>query len=179
MSLQIEGLGLAVKKALVAVTDRLQEFPPPETARTYPIRPLDSESLPIQTVDLPLQRNPILQPTPSNYINHAWGGGAPSVSEKVSYTNSITPPQEVLFKLLCPNERVGGIMGMGGSIVQAIQNETGASVSVGLPLADCDERLITISAMEVNLFLFHNSQISYVSVDTFLICVYRFVECRI
>lgn len=145
---EIEGLGLAVKKALVAVTDRLQEFPPPETTRTYPIRPLDSESLPIQTVDLPLQRNPILQPTPSNYINHVWGGGAPSVSEKVSYTNSITPPQEVLFKLLCPNERVGGIMGMGGSIVQAIQNETGASVSVGLPLADCDERLITISAME-------------------------------
>ncbi|KAH6789927.1 hypothetical protein C2S51_004933 [Perilla frutescens var. frutescens] len=145
---EIEGLGLAVKKALVAVTCRLQEFPPPEKTRSYPTRPLESESLPIQTVDLPMQRNPILQPTPSNYINHAWGGGASSVSEKVSYMNSIIPQQEVFFKILCPNERVGGIIGKGGSIIKAIQHETGASISVGSTLTDCDERLITITAME-------------------------------
>lgn len=140
MSLQIEGLGLDVKKALVAVTGRLQEFPPTEGTRTYaPTRPFESESVPIKTVDLPLQRTPILQPTPSNYINH----------EKVSYKNSIAPQQEVVFKILCHNEQVGSIIGKGGSIVKAIQNETGAFISIGSNVADCDERLITITAMEV------------------------------
>lgn len=148
MSLQIEGVGLAVKKALVAVTSRLQEFPPPEETRSYPTRPLESEPLPIQTVDLPLQRSPILQPTPSN-INHAWGGGTSSVSEKASYMNSNIPQLEVVFKILCPNEQVGGIIGKGGCIVKAIQHETGASISIGSNVADCDERLITITAMEV------------------------------
>lgn len=158
MSLQIEGLGLAVKKALVAVTSRLQEFPPPEETRTYPTRPLELEPLPIQNVDLPLQQSPILQSTPSNYINHAWGGGTSSVSEKVSYTNSTIPQLEVVFKILCPNEQVGGIIGKGGCIVKAIQHETGASISIGSNVADCDERLITITAMEVKfvfpLYLF-------------------------
>lgn len=138
--LQIEGLGLAVKKALVAVTSRLQEFPPPEGTGTYPsTRPLESGSFPIKTVDLPQQQTPILQPTPSNNINH----------DKVSYRNSIGPQQEVFFKILCPNDQVGSIIGKGGSIIKAIQNETGASVIIGSNVADCDERLITLAAMEV------------------------------
>lgn len=158
--LQIEGLGLAVKKALVATTGRLQEFPPLEKT-TYGTRPPESESLPIQTVDLPLQRRPTLQSTPSDSINHAWGGHPSLASEKVSNMNSRTPQQEVVFKILCPNELVGGIIGKGGSIVKAVQNESGASISIGSTLADCDERLITITAMEVNLFPFyHNSQVS-------------------
>ncbi|KAL1534386.1 KH domain-containing protein HEN4-like [Salvia divinorum] len=145
---EIEGLGLAVKKALVAVTSRIQEFPPSEETRSYPTRPLESEPLPIQAVDLPQQRSPILQPTPSNYINHSWGGGTSSVPEKVSYMSPTIPQLEVVFKILCPNEQVGSIIGKGGCIVKAIQHETGASISIGSPVDDCDERLITITAME-------------------------------
>ncbi|KAG6406749.1 hypothetical protein SASPL_134358 [Salvia splendens] len=144
---EIEGLGLAVKKALVAVTSRIQECPPSEETRSYPTR-LESEPLPIQTVDLPQQQSPILQPTPSNYINHSWGGGTSLVPEKVSYMSPTIPQLEVIFKILCPNEHVGSIIGKGGCIVKAIQHETGASISIGSPVENCDERLITITAME-------------------------------
>lgn len=164
--LQIEGLGLAVKKALVAVTSRLQEFPPPEGTVTHPPpRLLESGSFPVKTVDLPQQRTPILQPTPSNNINH----------EKVSYMNSTGQQQEVFFKILCPNDQVGSIIGKGGSIIKGIQNETGASVIIGSNVADCDERLITLTAMEVKLV----SSLSYLSdVHThqliyFFVCIIR------
>ncbi|KAL0384399.1 UNVERIFIED_CONTAM: KH domain-containing protein HEN4 [Sesamum radiatum] len=114
---KIEGNVLAVKKALVAVTGRLQEFPPLDRTRTFGTRPLEAESVPIPSVDLPLQGAPILQQMPSNSANHASG-------------------------------IVGGIIGKGGSIVKALQTETGASISIGPTIAECDERLITITAME-------------------------------
>ncbi|KAI3445797.1 hypothetical protein Pfo_002462 [Paulownia fortunei] len=146
---EIEGNALAVKKALVVITGRLQEFPSLEKTRTYGTRPLKAESLPIPTVDLPLQQGPIMQPMPSNSMNHASGGSSSSLeSEKVSDVDSTAPQQEVVFKILCLNERVSGIIGRGGSIVKALQNKTGASISIGPTLAECDERLITITAME-------------------------------
>ncbi|KAG8368593.1 hypothetical protein BUALT_Bualt15G0061600 [Buddleja alternifolia] len=137
---KIEGDVLAVKKALIAVTSRLQEFPPLDKIKTY-------ESSPIPTVDLPLQRSPMIQPLPSNSINHTPIGG-PSSLEKVPDIDSRTQQQEVVFKILCPNKRVGGIIGKQGSIIKALQRETGASVVIGPVLAECDERLITITAME-------------------------------
>ncbi|KAK6135655.1 hypothetical protein DH2020_030592 [Rehmannia glutinosa] len=99
---RIEGNILSVKKALVVITGRLQEFPPLEKTRTYGTSPPETESLPITNGDLSLQR-------------------------------------------------VGGIIGKGGSIVKAIHNKTGASISIGPAVAECDERLITITAMEAGL----------------------------
>ncbi|XP_011087956.1 KH domain-containing protein HEN4 isoform X2 [Sesamum indicum] len=146
---EIEGNVLAVKKALVAVTGRLQEFPPLDRTRTFGTRPLETESVPIPSVDLPLQRAPILPQMPSNSANHASGVGPSSLeSEKASNMDYRTPQQEIVFKILCLNERVGGIIGKGGSIVKALQTETGASISIGPTVAECDERLITITAME-------------------------------
>ncbi|KAL8541782.1 hypothetical protein ACS0TY_002875 [Phlomoides rotata] len=145
---EIEGLGLGVKKALVAITGRLQEFLPLEKTRTYGTRPLESESLPIQTVELPQQRSPMLQPMPSTSVNHVWEAGPSLEYERVTDVTSRAPQQEVVFKILCPNERVGSIIGKGGSIVRTLQNETGALISIGPTLADCEERVITISAME-------------------------------
>ncbi|KAG8368595.1 hypothetical protein BUALT_Bualt15G0061800 [Buddleja alternifolia] len=145
---EIEGDVLAVKKALIAVTRRLQEFPLLDKARTFGTRPLEAESLPIPTVDLPSQRSPILQPVPSNSINHAAIGG-PSSLEKVPDMDSRTQQHEVVFKILCPSERVGGIIGKDGSIIKALQNETGASITIGPTLAECHERLITVTAMEI------------------------------
>ncbi|KAL0365223.1 UNVERIFIED_CONTAM: KH domain-containing protein HEN4 [Sesamum angustifolium] len=146
---EIEGNVLAVKKALVAVTGRLQEFPPLDRTRTFGTRPLEAESVPIPSVDLPLQRAPILQQMPSNSANHASGISPSSLEfETASDMDYRTLQQEVVFKILCFNERVGGIIGKGGSVVKALQTETGASISIGPTIAECDERLITITAME-------------------------------
>ncbi|KAG8368594.1 hypothetical protein BUALT_Bualt15G0061700 [Buddleja alternifolia] len=136
---EIEGDALAVKKALIAVTSRLQKRPPLDKIRMY-------ESSPIPTVDLPMQRSPMIQPVPSNSINHTPIGG-PSSLKKVPDIDSRTQ-QQVVFKILCPNERIGGIIGKQGSTIKALQTETGASVAIGPVLAECDERLITVTAME-------------------------------
>ncbi|XAR72411.1 hypothetical protein NMG60_11019037 [Bertholletia excelsa] len=50
--------------------------------------------------------------------------------------------------LLCPSDKVGGIIGKGGTIVKALQKEAGALITVGPTLDGCYERLITIAAIE-------------------------------
>lgn len=77
-------------------------------------------------------------------------GGHPLLreAERAPTLDLRTQPQEVGFRLLCSSDRVGGVIGKGGTIVRALQNETGASIIVGAPVPECDERLITITAIE-------------------------------
>ncbi|XP_051134640.1 KH domain-containing protein HEN4-like isoform X2 [Andrographis paniculata] len=150
---EVEGTFIAVKKAIIAVTGRMQEFPPPiEKSKTYGTRSLVTlvtESLPILYPDIPPRQSHLLRLMPSTSVNHASGSSVSSLEcEIVSNVSSRKPQHEVVFKILCSNEKVGGIMGKGGSIVRALENETGASINVGPALPDCDERLITITAME-------------------------------
>lgn len=57
--------------------------------------------------------------------------------------------EEVVFKLLCQVEKVGSLIGKGGSIIRALQNETGASIKITDAAApDSDERVVLISARE-------------------------------
>lgn len=56
--------------------------------------------------------------------------------------------EEISFRLLCSNDAIGGVIGRGGSIVKAMENETGTSIRVSPPVRLCDERVITISASE-------------------------------
>ncbi|KAJ6288293.1 hypothetical protein OIU76_024308 [Salix suchowensis] len=42
----------------------------------------------------------------------------------------------------------GSVIGTGGSIVRALQNETGASITFAPPITNSDDRLVTVSAME-------------------------------
>ena len=57
--------------------------------------------------------------------------------------------EEVMFRILCSNEKVGSIIGKGGIIVRALQGETGAIIKVIDAVPDCEERVIAISAHEV------------------------------
>ncbi|CAI9280587.1 unnamed protein product [Lactuca saligna] len=56
--------------------------------------------------------------------------------------------KEIVFRILYSSDKVGSLIGKSGTIIQAIQNESGAHIAIGAPILDCDERLITISAME-------------------------------
>lgn len=49
---------------------------------------------------------------------------------------------------------LGGVIGKGGTIIKALQNETGASITIGATVAECDERLITVAALEVGLSVY-------------------------
>ncbi|OMO63490.1 hypothetical protein COLO4_32403 [Corchorus olitorius] len=68
--------------------------------------------------------------------------------EKAPPLDSKKLQQEVVFKILCSTDRVGGVIGKGGAIIRALQNDTGASIAIGATITDCDERLVTVTASE-------------------------------
>uniref|UniRef100_A0A2N9IAQ6 K Homology domain-containing protein n=1 Tax=Fagus sylvatica TaxID=28930 RepID=A0A2N9IAQ6_FAGSY len=120
--IEIEGDVLAVKKALVAVSRRLQDCSPVDKTRMVGSKPLEAvnrETLPDLRVDYLSQRNSGLPTMPSSSI---------------SYASGIHPVLVEVDK--------------GGSIVRNLQNDTNASISVGASIAECDERLITVTASE-------------------------------
>ncbi|PQP95804.1 RNA-binding KH domain-containing protein PEPPER-like [Prunus yedoensis var. nudiflora] len=56
------------------------------------------------------------------------------------------PSQEVLtFRLLCHEERVGGVIGKGGSIIKTLKQETGCEIKVMEGVPDSEDRLIIVS----------------------------------
>ncbi|CAN6543869.1 unnamed protein product [Malus baccata var. baccata] len=146
--IEIEGDILAVKKALVAVSGRLQDCPPIDKTRMTGSRPeaVPRETLPDLRLDQLSQRNSMLN-LPISSMSYATGV-RPSSIEAERMPTLETKQQEVSFRILCANDRIGGVIGRGGSIVRALQNETGASISIAAYVAECDERLITVSASE-------------------------------
>ncbi|KAM1790322.1 hypothetical protein ACFX12_034404 [Malus domestica] len=146
--IEIEGDILAVKKALVAVSGCLQDCPPIDKTRMTGSRPeaVPRETLPDLRLDQLSQRNSMLN-LPISSMSYATGV-RPSSIEAERIPTLETKQQEVSFRILCANDRIGGVIGRRGSIVRALQNETGASISIAASVAECDERLITVSASE-------------------------------
>jgi poly(rC)-binding protein 2/3/4 len=97
-----------------------------------------------------LHRGSALSTLPSSSSTYATG--VHSLSTEVNRVSSLEPKahhQEVSFKMICSNDRIGGVIGKGGNIVRALQSETGATINVGPSVAECEDRLITITASEV------------------------------
>lgn len=149
---EIEGDILAVKKGLVAVSRRLQDCFSVERSRTVENAPLEldlEQTLPPQPVDLPAQRSSMSQPINTSSFSGASGCHPVSLdADKFSSVDSKMPLQEVAFRILCTNDKVGAVIGKGGAIVKALQNDSGASIAVGPNVAECNERMITITALE-------------------------------
>lgn len=60
------------------------------------------------------------------------------------------PSQEILtFRLLCPDERAGGVIGKGGTIIRSLKQDTGCEIKVVEGTADSEERVIVISGPAV------------------------------
>lgn len=127
----MEGDILAIKKALITVSRCLQARPYAHKAKMVVGRPhpaVSREPMPNGHMDLPS--------VSSN------GDTSPSMDSGASQ-------QEVVFRILCSNDKVGSVIGKSRTIIQALKNESGASITIGASVSDCDERLITITAMEV------------------------------
>ncbi|KAK1316270.1 KH domain-containing protein [Acorus calamus] len=59
---------------------------------------------------------------------------------------------ETVFRILCPADRTGCVIGKGGSVVRQIREETGARVRVDDPAPGCDDRVILVTAPETYSF---------------------------
>jgi len=157
---QIEGQLTSVKKALVAVSQRLQDCPPPDRtkvmgSRHYEVVQSEPFSIPLKSltnlhIDHHLQRSSTL-----SYLSNRSNGnasGAHKLSTEVNRASALDPKvlqQEVTFRILCSSDRVGFVIGKGGNTVRALQNESGAIISFAPSVVDCEDRLVTITALEV------------------------------
>lgn len=64
--------------------------------------------------------------------------------------NRMKPSLETLsFHLLCNSDRVGGIIGKGGTVVNIIQQETGCEIQVLETTPESDDRIIVVSGPAV------------------------------
>ncbi|KAJ8764791.1 hypothetical protein K2173_009196 [Erythroxylum novogranatense] len=171
--IEIEGDVIAVKKALVAVSRCLQDSQPVDKTRMTDNKlseAIPKESLPDVHNEFLSQHKTVIPTfssssaayTPRFHSFPLESDGVPIVDAKVQ--------QDVVFRILCSNDRVGGIIGKGGTIIKSLQNETGATISVGATVAECNERLITITASE-------NSESRYSAAQRTTVLVYsRSVE---
>ncbi|XP_048232736.1 KH domain-containing protein HEN4 isoform X3 [Ricinus communis] len=153
--IQITGSILAVKKALVAVTDCLHDCPPYEKDPTLLMRPLERASH-LASSDPHAEFFPhlssLLPPLSGNS-----GTSHPLSSDAGEDPNQDAEAvrHEVSFRLLCSNGAAGSIIGKKGTIVRTLQNETGASIMFAAPMSMSGERVVTISALE-NLESWHS-----------------------
>lgn len=69
--------------------------------------------------------------------------------ESAGINHRMVLEEEIMFKVLCPVDKVGNLIGKGGSIIRVMQNETGASIKIADSASDLDERVVVISAREV------------------------------
>ncbi|KAI5084273.1 hypothetical protein GOP47_0000442 [Adiantum capillus-veneris] len=56
--------------------------------------------------------------------------------------------EQFTVRILCPNSRIGSIIGKAGSVIKKMREETGAKIKVEEEVPDCDERIVRISSAE-------------------------------
>ncbi|KAF5182782.1 Rna-binding kh domain-containing protein rcf3 [Thalictrum thalictroides] len=137
--IQIAGDSLAVKKAVLAVSQCLQNVGTLDNAQMVGSRPFmaaPNGAFSNSYTEFPPHQVSFQQPTASSSMDYA------------SRTYSTSAEQELVFRLICSEDKIGGVIGKGGSIIKALQNETGASIRVAGPVAESDDRVITVSALE-------------------------------
>lgn len=158
-----------MKKALVMVSSSLQScpphnpYPPPLCSKAY-----ESSEDPHSEFFPDLRASSSL-PNASETASSGRNNLPSSYEEGKSYLQgSKDTERKVVFKLICTSGAAGGIIGKQGTIIRALQNETGASISVGAPLSVSGERVVTISAREVRRFL---SSLAFACLHSFFIRV--------
>ena len=58
--------------------------------------------------------------------------------------------EELSIRLLCPNSKIGSIIGKGGSVIKKMREESGAKIKIGEQIPEYEECVIQISSSEVS-----------------------------
>ncbi|KAL5988351.1 hypothetical protein ACLOJK_036115 [Asimina triloba] len=154
---QILGELDAARKALQLVSQQLLENPPrdrdpysaskhpgPSSYRLAPFHPeiYPPPSYPLHIPPAPFSAGPHIHP---DYHPHLVTP-IPKFHEDV-LSGQMKAPEEILtFRLLCINDKIGGVIGKGGSIIRTLQQETGSDIKILDATPDSDDRVVVISA---------------------------------
>ncbi|XP_033513641.1 RNA-binding KH domain-containing protein RCF3 isoform X2 [Nicotiana tomentosiformis] len=127
--IQITGSFSAVRKALLSVSSCLQD-----NSR-------------IDSVNASTPKFSAMSQTGTGYHTPDQFSRSSGV-ESAGINHRMVLEEEIVFKVLCPVDKVGNLIGKGGSIIRVMQNETGASIKIADSASDLDERVVVISARE-------------------------------
>jgi transcription antitermination factor NusA-like protein len=170
----ISGDETAVKKALYAVSAFLYKHPPKEQIPWSDILPATNQrslvpsAVPafppasyLPQVD-PLFAHHNLRAPILGYASHLPGLGGygseagsarplsnPALPIFSKFGNFSKSPEEFSIRVLCPNDKIGGVIGKGGNTIKTMSKDTGASIKVEDAQTESDERVIVVSASEL------------------------------
>ncbi|KAG7013935.1 KH domain-containing protein HEN4 [Cucurbita argyrosperma subsp. argyrosperma] len=146
--IQISGRFPAVKKALSSISACLQDTPRVDSSNSSTTKPLGPPSQASSMPGLDEEPSPKRRYASHHNADHR-SRGYPSIPGHENAGAGPRPAmeEEVVFRLLCQPDKVGSLIGKGGTIVRALQNETGASIKI-VDTPDLDERVVMISARE-------------------------------
>ncbi|KAA8538242.1 hypothetical protein F0562_027935 [Nyssa sinensis] len=154
---QIIGGVDAVRKALQSVSQQLLENPP---------RDHDSFTANRSGPSSHSFANPLSRPESNLLPNYPFPPlGAPYAAgprDRADYHSTAPPlisklhesgipghmnpsPDILTFRLLCHDEKVGGVIGKGGTIVRTLQHETGCEIKILEGVPDSEDRIVVIS----------------------------------
>lgn len=169
---QITGESDGVRKALFAISSIMYKFSPKEEISletTVPEAPpsiIIPSDVPIyppsgiypsaESILTPRSFPPILGSTHVQDIpgyadaGNTWPLYSPALPV-VSGFSTASQSEELVVRVLCPFDKIGRVIGKGGSTIKSIRQASGARVEVDDTKDDRDECIITITSTEVLL----------------------------
>lgn len=148
LGFQITGEAQVVRKALFQIASRLHDNPSRSqhllssaVPNAYP----SGGSLVGATPGAPVMG---LTPLVGSYGGYKAEGGDWSRSF-YSAPRDESSSKEFSLRLVCPTANIGGVIGKGGTIINQIRQDSGASIKVDSSAAEGDDCVILISAKEV------------------------------
>ncbi|XP_050231778.1 KH domain-containing protein HEN4-like isoform X2 [Mercurialis annua] len=141
--LQIAGETDAVRKALQLVAQQLLENPPKDHDSYPPNSMGPSSNSFVHPFPWPEAYPP--QYPSFNARGTPYGTGPREFHEGGMPGRMRAAPNFITFRLLCFDEKVGGVIGKGGSTIKSLQQETGCEIKVLEGLSDSEDRIIVIS----------------------------------
>ncbi|KAF5190689.1 Rna-binding kh domain-containing protein rcf3 [Thalictrum thalictroides] len=150
---QLTGGLEAVRKALQLVSRKLMENPPrdslPPTKHSgpssHPFALANPEAHQPSKYQFPAQTPFYSSGSRERADYHLRGPHSTPKYHDTIISSWKRPVPDVTFRLLCHAEKIGGVIGKGGTIVKKIHHETGCDINVLDGPLDSDERVIVIS----------------------------------
>lgn len=149
---QISGSIDSIRKALQSVSQQLLKYPPrerdfsvdnPPGSSMHQFAPIPRpEAFNPPNFHMPMQGPPF--PNRPPFDAHEIPS-FPNFHEGPAPGQMQVAPEVLVFRLLCSNDKVGSVIGKGGSIVRNLQHETGCDIKILETTLESEDRLIVIS----------------------------------
>ncbi|KAK4417009.1 KH domain-containing protein HEN4 [Sesamum alatum] len=160
--IQIMGSVVAVKRAMLVVSSRLQdqtvgERAPGHMSSNGVSHNLQADSSPEHSPNSPSVLGSVVE-------HHSVVHSLSADVNRTLHLDEDSSLRKVVFKFLCPNSIAGGVIGKGANIVKFLEKETEASIKFASPVSGSKERVAIISSLENPDPLYSPAQIAAVRV---------------